>query len=76
MPKLICLAVASMLLAGLTATQAQEKMQWRDSKGRNVIIARPNNYAQCRANNRKQLHFSDAESHAWCSSPDRRWNRK
>jgi len=63
---LICAAI---LLA--TAVQAQETMQMRDSKGKNVTIPRPSNYQQCRSVNRKYLHYSEAENVAFCSSPER-----
>jgi hypothetical protein len=63
---LICAAILQ-----ATVVQAQETMQMRDSKGKNVTVPRPSNYQQCRSVNRKYLHYSEAENVAFCSSPER-----
>jgi hypothetical protein len=52
-----------------------ETMIWRDANGKTVTIPRPHSYKECRENNSKYLHFSATESHAWCSAPERSWNK-
>ena len=67
---------ATLVFDAAPAAAQRELMQWRDAQGRPISIPRPRNYAECRENNTKYIHRSEAESHTWCSSPERGFNRR
>ncbi len=80
--KRLSLVLAACAGLGLTIVDASAQgggrpvIPWKDAQGNRIWIPLPRNYAECRDNNRKYTHYSEAESHRYCSSPDRWWNKR
>jgi hypothetical protein len=72
--KSMILVTAAISLA-VSQTARAEPQQVRTPSGGTAVVSRPANFQQCMSNSLK-VGWDEARSRAWCSSPDRRFNRR